>query len=36
MNGNKINELVVVLAKTLVFEGAFGSLLLALMTCIVS
>lgn len=36
MNANKINSLGVVLAKTLVFEGAFGSLLSALMTFIVS
>lgn len=36
MNGIEINELGVVLAKTLVFEGTFGSLFSALMTFIVS
>lgn len=36
MNGNKINELGVILAKTLFFKGAFGSLLSDLMTFIVS
>lgn len=36
MNINKINELGVVLERTLFFKGAFGSLLSALMTFIVS